>query len=121
MKFKERVLSVKLNKKLVVVVLESKIFVYKFADISLMEEFETFPNSDGVCFLSEEILITPGSEEGFVVIKKYDTEPEVITSFKAHDSQIETLELNKDQTLLATASGKGTLIRIWDVKSGKMM
>jgi WD repeat-containing protein 45 len=37
---------------------------------------------------------------------------------KAHDNGIQTFVLNSNGTLLATASDKGTLIRVWDTSNG---
>ena len=45
----------------------------------------------------------------------------MVNTISAHDGNIQCLALNKDDTLLATASDKGTLIRIFDVTTGKKM
>jgi WD40 repeat protein len=43
------------------------------------------------------------------------------TSIHAHQSEIACLALNQDSTLLATASRKGTLIRVFDLVSRKKL
>ena len=45
-------------------------------------------------------------------------QPPIIT---AHESKIACLCVNRNETLLATSSDKGTLVRIFDVKDRKLL
>jgi autophagy-related protein 18 len=47
------------------------------------------------------------------------TKLEAVTTIQAHQSSIGSLALNNDATLLATASGKGTVIRVFTVDDGR--
>ena len=63
------------------------------------------------------MLATLGKNIGEVKINLYNNN--LIHIVKAHNSAIRTMSLNANGTLLATASSKGTLIRIFDTQNGK--
>jgi len=112
---------VKLRRDRVVVVLEYKIYVYNFADLKLVDHIETTSNTKGLCALcpysSNTVLVCPGLQRGHVRVDLYDSKK--TTMIPAHETSLSCLALNSDGTLLATASEKGTLIRIFDTSSGK--
>ena len=86
LKFKSQVKSVKMSNELIVVILESRIYVYTLASIIMQDAFETFPNPDGVCCLNNQILATPDKEQGLVRIKNYKAD--IVNTFKVHDTHI---------------------------------
>lgn len=47
--FNSNVMNIKLRKDMLVVVLESKTFVFKFLTLKLIEQIETGPNPFGIC------------------------------------------------------------------------
>jgi hypothetical protein len=59
----------------VVVVLESRIYVYNFADLRLIDAIDTIYNPKGICALSPDpnvsVLATPGTQKGQVKITIY--------------------------------------------------
>lgn len=73
MSFRTEVKAVKLKADKIVVVLESKIFVYNFSDLKLLEHIETCPNPLGLCSLNTEgdqtILACPIKDVGYVNVK----------------------------------------------------
>ena len=42
-------------------------------------------------------------------------------TFEAHSNAIAFLRFSRDNRLLATASVRGTLVRVWDVEVGRLM
>jgi len=100
--------------------LEYKIYVYNFADLKLVDHIETTANPKGLCALcpysSNTVLVCPGLQRGHVRVELYDKKK--YTLIPAHETNLACFALNFDGTRLATASEKGTLIRIFDTSTG---
>lgn len=112
-----------MRKEKIVVVLENKIYVYKFADLKLVESIDTCSNVSGLVALNtdgnNEVLATPDKESGHVRIALYHKNKNHI--IKAHENTITCLALNPDGRILATSSQKGTLIRLFNTASGNTL
>lgn len=121
--FRSDVRAVKLRRDRVVVVLEYKIYVYNFSDLKLVDHIETASNAKGLCelcpYLSNTVLVCPGLQRGHVRVELYDSKK--TTLIPAHETSLACFALNFDGTLLATASEKGTLIRIFDTTTGRSL
>jgi WD40 repeat protein len=119
--FRSEVKAVKLRRDRVVVVLEHKIYVYDFSHLKLLDHIETIANVKGLCALcpdpSNTVLVCPGLQKGYLRIELYDIKRMSLIS--AHDGNLGCFALSFDGKLLATASEKGTLIRIWDTSTGE--
>lgn len=118
--FRSEVRAVRLRRDRLVVVLEHKIYVYNFMDLKLLHQIETLANPRGLCCLSHHlntsVLACPGLQRGQVRIEHFGLN---LTKFiNAHDSHIACVTLTMDGLLLATASNKGTLIRIFNTMDG---
>ena len=123
--FRSEVIAVKLRRDRVVVVLINKIFVYRFNDLQLKDQIKTIANPKGliaVCpdvgNIGNEVLACPDLEPGHVRIEVYNTRRRNV--IRAHESDLAQLCLNLDGTRLATASDKGTLIRVWNTYTGEL-
>ena len=123
--FKSDVLNVKLRKDRVVVVLEKKVYVYNFENLECSDSFMTCDNPQGLVSLSTDekvcVLAIPDDKVGNAKIIHFskDKGDKEIVQIKCHTSGIASLKLSQDGTLLATASQKGTLIRVYDTVTGK--
>ncbi|CAH8269534.1 unnamed protein product [Arabidopsis lyrata] len=120
--FRSDVRSVRLRRDRIIVVLEQKIFVYNFSDLKLMHQIETIANPKGLCAVSQGVgsmvLVCPGLQKGQVRIEHYASKR---TKFvMAHDSRIACFALTQDGHLLATASSKGTLVRVFNTVDGTL-
>lgn len=117
LKFKSEVKGIKMNKETIVVVLEDRIYVYEFLSLKISDAIETWTNPDGICWLSStkgtNVLVCPDKEQGTIRIV-YNGNSETA---KAHDGSIVALSLSPDATKWATASEKGTLIRVFDTST----
>jgi len=129
--FRNAVRSVKLRRDLVVVVVDRKVYVYGFRSLSLLDSIETIENRKGLCCLStgpeRTVLVCPGMQQGRALVVFYPrvlgemTAPvtrERTTIVAAHESCIASMGLDYSGGLLATASDKGTIVRVYDTSSG---
>ncbi|KAL2006191.1 hypothetical protein VTN00DRAFT_9845 [Thermoascus crustaceus] len=142
--FPTTVLAVKLNRKRLVIVLEDQIYLYDIQTMKLLYTIETSPNPNAICALSPSSdncylayplpqkappssfappsHAPPGSTHisptsGEVLI--FDTlKLEAVNVVEAHRSPLSCITLNSEGTLLATASDKGTIIRVFSVPDG---
>mmetsp|Transcript_3484 Transcript_3484/g.7513 ORF Transcript_3484/g.7513 Transcript_3484/m.7513 type:complete len:375 (+) Transcript_3484:182-1306(+) len=121
LKFRTEVHAVRLRRDRVVVVLESKVFVYRFKDLKLLDQITTVANPKGLVALCPEannnVLAVPGLNRGIIRIELYDIAK--ATLIKAHDADLAQFALSADGCRLASASEKGTLIRIWNCHNGE--
>ena len=139
--FPTTILAVRLNRKRLVVVLEDQMYLYDIQDMKLLYTIETSPNPMAICALSPssencylayplprksaESSFAPPSHvppnsahipptSGEVMI--FDTiKLEAINVVEAHKSPLSCTAFNNDGTKLATASDKGTIIRVFSV------
>lgn len=124
--FPNTILSLKLNRKTFVVCLEESLHIH---DIMIMTSLHTItntpPNPSGLCSLSVNnahgFLAYPGSSSvGDVQIFDVCTlQPKITIS--AHNSPLAALTFNEDGSMIATASIKGTVIRVFDVTTGTIL
>lgn len=145
--FPGAVLAVRLNRKRLAVVLEECIYLYDISNMSLLANITTSPNPNAICALSASSencylvypLPNPREESddkrpqhsppstqyvaptcGDVLI--YDAlEMKPVNVIGAHKSPLSCVALNNSGTLLATASATGTVIRVFEVPSGKRL
>ena len=65
------------------------------------------------------VLVCPGLQKGQMRVEHYASKR---TKFiVAHDSRIACIALTQDGRLLATASSKGTLIRVFNTLDGSLL
>ncbi|CAN0897132.1 Autophagy-related protein 18a [Linum grandiflorum] len=121
--FRSEVKNVKLRRDKIVVVLAQKIFVYNFLDLRLVHQIETALNSKGLCEVSHAsspmVLACPGLQKGQIRVENYGSKK---TKFvMAHDSRLACMSMTQDGRLLATASSKGTLVRVFNALDGSLL
>ncbi|XP_022649419.1 WD repeat domain phosphoinositide-interacting protein 4-like isoform X2 [Varroa destructor] len=116
-----KVLSVRLRRDKMVVVRSRQISVFSFPGIpKVLHVRDTRPNPKGLCELSplatsqRIILAYPGQKIGSAMIEDLSSSPPHSITINAHQNELECIALNQSGTMLATASQKGTLIRVFD-------
>jgi len=139
--FPTTILAVKLNRRRLVVVLEERIYVYDISNMKLLHEIETSPNPNAICALS------PSSDNSFLAypsplpspttpfaatppaaptgaagtgdVMVFDALGLSVTNIvQAHKTALACVSLNTAGTLMATASDKGTVIRVFSLPNG---
>ena len=68
-------MAVRFRNDKLVVVLTNKVYVYNFADMTLIDCLDTSKNDDGLCSLNPEtntaVLAIPDKQEGDVRVRRY--------------------------------------------------
>lgn len=120
---KTQVRAVRLRGDCVVVVLERRVYVYDWTTQKFTHQIDTLTNSRGLCCLSQQpsafVLACPGQHQGQVRVEHFDLK--VTKLIHAHDSNVSCFAMTLDGLLLATASVKGTLIRIFNTVDGAQL
>lgn len=126
LRFNKNVLNVRLRKDKIFGIFEDKIYIINLNSLETKSVLETYDNPNGIMGISHEennklIIAYPIQHQGYVnlrncINKKTSKDSKIIN---AHESRLACLSINKDGTLLATASDKGTLIRIFTIHNGE--
>uniref|UniRef100_A0A1B6DMR4 Uncharacterized protein n=1 Tax=Clastoptera arizonana TaxID=38151 RepID=A0A1B6DMR4_9HEMI len=121
--YSNTILAVKLNRARLIVCLEESLYIHNIRDMKVLHTIrDTPPNPFGLCTLSINsdncFLAYPGSNTiGEVQI--FDAvNLQAKTMIPAHDSPLAALSFSPTGSRLATASEKGTVIRVFNVSDG---
>jgi len=122
--FRTQVKNVKMRLEKICVVLDSKIYVYNFEDLTLVEAIDTCPNPRGLIALNpdtaNQVLACPSKDIGHATIKNYRLSNFILnTNCAAHD--LSAMALTNDGRMLATSSQEGTLIRVRKTTDGQLL
>ncbi|KAL9137795.1 MAG: hypothetical protein Q9175_001000 [Cornicularia normoerica] len=145
--FPTTVLAVRMNRKRLAVILEHQVYLYDISNMKLLYTIETSPNPSAICALSPSSNncylayplpqkaapssfappshAPPGTTHiaptsGDVLL--FDTlKLEAINVVEAHRSPLSFITVNDAGTLLATASDKGTIIRVFSIPSARKL
>ncbi|GIQ84226.1 hypothetical protein KIPB_005678 [Kipferlia bialata] len=127
--FNEPVRAVRVRTDRLAVVLSRKTLVYSLSDFKLLDHKATAANEEGLVALSAGgrcVLALPGVNLGTVNVETYPPGTESSQSgcthfLEAHAASIQSLALSEDGSLVASASAKGTLIRVFDTQTGAQL
>ncbi|KAI0203261.1 WD40 repeat-like protein [Astrocystis sublimbata] len=109
--------GVHISRTRVVVVQQNSVRLYAFEKPPKpLAKYETADNLLGLCCLTDKYLAFPGRTPGHVQVVRLATDS--VSILPAHSSSLRALQLSSDGELLATASEKGTLVRIFATGSG---
>ncbi|KAI6177035.1 WD repeat domain phosphoinositide-interacting protein 3 [Aphelenchoides bicaudatus] len=105
-----------------IIVVESRIFVYTLTDIpELLFSIQTIPNFLGLCSVSHNdsnpIIAFPAKDTGHVGILSLNQPQRKLKIFHAHNHSLQAISVNLNGNLIATASSKGTLINLFDAQT----
>ncbi len=132
--FRQRVLSVKLRRDRICVVLKDKIYVYNFSNLALLDTIVTGPNPLGLLCISTTaigniggngksttenkddigtgmVLACPSVTCGQARVELYGKRKTLLID--AHENELAAMALSVDGHYLATASLKGTIVRLF--------
>ncbi|XP_047143462.1 WD repeat domain phosphoinositide-interacting protein 2 isoform X1 [Hydra vulgaris] len=117
------ILAVRLNRVRLLVVLEESLYIHNIRDMKVLHTIrDTPPNRFGLCALSDNAencyLAYPGNNRIGEVQIFDGINLRAVTLIAAHDAPLAAITFNTHATLLATASEKGTVIRVFSIPDG---
>jgi len=124
LRFNSNILNLKMKMDRIIAIFERKIYIFNINTLDTIDMFETYQNINGIAGLSSgdiiSVLAFPFQEKGKVRVVNFNSlaQPPIIN---AHESCIACITINQNGTLLATASDKGTLIRVFYVHDGRLL
>lgn len=128
----ESVLAVRLKRDRLMAVCRSQIHVFSFPNnCKKLFSVSTRDNPRGLCEVSPlreaamQFMVFPGYKQGSLQLVNLATTEEKVSSapvtINAHQNELVCVAINRQGTMIASASSKGTLIRIWDSSSRTML
>ncbi|XP_076852563.1 WD repeat domain phosphoinositide-interacting protein 1 [Brachyhypopomus gauderio] len=124
--YSDSILAVRLNRQRLVVCLEESIYIHSIKDMKLLKTLLNTPaNPSGLCALSvnhsNSYLAYPGSASiGEIIV--YDANSlSNVTMVPAHDSPLAAITFNSSGSKLASASERGTVIRVFSIPEGQRL
>lgn len=125
LRFNENLMSVRLRNNKIIVLTRNKFYAFNMKTLVTIAIIKTYDNPLGIIATSNGdinnklIVAFPYESQGHVFLGEITQKCEKLFVVQAHDSKIACISINKDGTLLATASDKGTLIRIFTTNDGQ--
>ena len=129
--FPAPICHVRLNRRRLVVALASAFFVYDISNMKLLHTIDTAQDTHGLCalapsseqcFLAYAAPLATQGEAGAGSVVVYDLLTlGMACVVPAHRTRVACLAFNAAGTLLATASEKGTVVRVFSVPDGKLV
>jgi len=126
LEFSSEVKGVKLRREIVVVLLDNEIHIYHFNNLSVLTSlYSVSNNTAGICAMNgtgDIVLGFCGVKTGILRLEHIDqaTAKTTAVNISAHKTEITCIGMSVDGTLVATASTKGTLIRVFNTKTGAL-
>uniref|UniRef100_A0A182P6E0 Uncharacterized protein n=1 Tax=Anopheles epiroticus TaxID=199890 RepID=A0A182P6E0_9DIPT len=124
--YSNTILAVKLNRSRLVVCLEESLYIHNIRDMKVVHTIrDTPPNKTGLCALASDsdhcYLAYPGSASvGEVqIFDAVNLHAKIM--IPAHDSPLAAIAFSQIGTEIATASEKGTVIRVFSVSDGSKL
>ncbi|XP_077184486.1 WD repeat domain phosphoinositide-interacting protein 1 isoform X1 [Paroedura picta] len=124
--YSSNILSIRLNRQRLIVCLEESIYIHNIKDMKLLKTVLDTPlNTKGLCALSinhsNSFLAYPGSTTVGEIALYDGNNLKDVCLIPAHDGPLAALAFNSTGSKLASASEKGTVIRVFSVPEGEKL
>jgi len=126
LEFSSEVKGVKLRREIVCVLLDNEIHIYHFNNLSVLTSLYSVSNNEaGICALNgvgDIVLGCCSTKSGVLHLEHIDPTSAKTNAMNiaAHKTEISCIGISIDGTLIATASAKGTLIRVFETARGRL-
>ena len=120
--------NIKFKREKIFLICENNVVVFDSDNYEKIDSIKTCSNKRGIFGISSDakknIISYPSTEIGKIIIKNYDEKKDgnyITLKINAHQSEIVSLGMNSDGSLVASASERGTLIKVFRVKDGAII
>lgn len=124
LRFNSEIKNVKIKMDRIIGVTDTKIYVFNINTLDILDVIDTYENLNGIVAISSGDLISvmgfPFEEKGNVKVINFNSLASLPT-IKAHEAKIACLCINHNGTIIATASDKGTLIRVFLIQTSELI
>lgn len=128
-RFNSDIIKVKMREDCFISVLENRIFLIDINTLETIDIIDTFDNSNGIFSMSNinnKLNIAFPQNKGKIQLEYYNIIKGIFKKdekkiINAHESNIAYLTLNNEGNVLATASDRGTLIRLFNVNNQEII
>jgi len=128
-RFNSDIIKVKMREDCIISILENRIYLLDINTLETIDIIDTFDNPNGIFSISNinnKLNIAFPQNKGKIQLEYYNIIKENFKKdetkiINAHESYIAFLTLNNEGNILATASDKGTLIRLFNVYNQEMI
>ncbi|XP_017012761.2 WD repeat domain phosphoinositide-interacting protein 2 [Drosophila takahashii] len=119
--YPSEILCVRMNRQRLIVCLAESIHIHDIRDMKILHSIENIaPNEQGLCALSlNSHLAFPVCQTSGELRIFNASKLRTGMTIKAHDTPLSALAFSPSGSLLATASERGTVIRVFCVKNGQ--
>lgn len=100
--------------KLLLLSSQGEIFLYDWRSNQLLSTYFSAPNPKYIYALSKDSFAFPAEEKGKVILRREGSEETLLLTVSKRE--VAALAMNQEGTLLASASSKGTMVKIWNVR-----
>ncbi|XP_063574989.1 WD repeat domain phosphoinositide-interacting protein 1 isoform X3 [Pongo abelii] len=124
--YSSNILSIRLNRQRLLVCLEESIYIHNIKDMKLLKTLLDIPaNPTGLCALSinhsNSYLAYPGSLTSGEIVLYDGNSLKTVCTIAAHEGTLAAITFNASGSKLASASEKGTVIRVFSVPDGQKL
>ncbi|KAF8460303.1 WD40-repeat-containing domain protein [Kalaharituber pfeilii] len=120
LEFRSEIKAVRISRSRIIAVLLNSVHIYAFSQPpEKLHVFETYDNPLGLCALSAKTLAFPGRKAGYLQL--FDLSTGNVTIIPAHTTPLAAISISPNGDLIATASERGTLIRVYSVATSSMI
>lgn len=116
--------GVAMRKDIIAMVCEYAVYVYTLDKLRVIQVLRTVANNRGLCVLAPTsepwILCCPGQSVGTVRVQ-HGQDDRATRVFEAHQTPVAALATNACGSMVATASEKGTVVKVFQTSDGQLL
>ena len=125
--FESKVWEILFNNELLVIMLDTKTYVFKSPSLVCIDQINTWYNAKGLGATSTDdkpknkLMVSPHVKIGEIILHFYWMGEIVENTIAAHITNLSALTVNPSGTLIASSSKRGTLIRVFSADGGNWL